>query len=284
MIFGYGICMSEAPLERVPWYRRIELVSLVHLTFFVLAVMSPSLITQNYGGIPQQHLEEIFIFAFGLAGLMTSGVHQRLVEQRTNERDVARSTADRAKGELIESYKYIGSVNRQIEVLKQFANKTSISLLRDDAYWKELLTSLAANAAASANAQSVLIRFLDIDTLRTDREIAHDLNKHTMTFRVANKELKRLHDFGSQHAFMRTDDGHEILAVPSDRKQGGVKAFLLLATDPSRTGDSEASIVKVFANQAELIYHQLAKKKEIATQDAAAAIDAITQKMIGEIS
>ncbi len=274
--------MSETP-ERVPWYRRIELVSLVHLTFFVLAVMSPSLITHDYFGIPQQHLEELFIFVFGLAGLMTSGLHQRIVEQRTKERDAAQSSADRAKGELIESYKYIGSVNRQIEVLKQFANQASMSLLKDDAYWKDLLLSLAANAASSANAECVLIRFVDIDTLRTEREVMHDLGKKR-ALRVANKELKRLHDFGSQHAFMRIEDGSEILAVPSDRKEGGVKAFLLLATDPSRTSDTEASIVKVFANQAELIYHHLAKKKEEAPQDAAAALEAITQKTVGEIS
>ena len=275
--------MAESPEQQLPWYRRIELMSLVHLAFFVLAVMSPSLITHDYFGIPQHNIEEVFIFLFGLAGLVTFSLHQRVVEQRTHERDAAKSAGDRAKHELIESYKYIGSVNRQIEVLKQFANQTSMAMVKDDVYWKDLLGSLTANAASSANASTVLLRFVDVDTLRTESEVAHAMNKKQQ-FNVANKELRKLHDFGSQHAFMRTDDGREILVVPSDRKQGGVKAFLLLVTDPSRTSDIEASIVKVFANQAELIYHSLAKKKDEApASDAALTVDAITSKSVGEV-
>ncbi len=275
--------MTDVYTVQTPWFRKVELISLVYLVFFVLTVMSPSLISKDYFGIPQAHLEEIFIFIFGLAGLGTANLHQRISEKHTEERDVARKAAITAKNELIDSYKYIGSVNRQIDVLKQFANKASISLLKDDAYWKDLLISLAANAASSANATSVLIRFVDIDNLRTEREVSHDMNVK-MLIKIANKELKRLHDFNSPHAFIRTEDGHEILVVPSDRKGMGVKAFLLLATDPSRTGDIETSIAKVFANQAELIYHNVVKKKDILPKDAAKVVDIITSKSQGEIS
>ncbi len=239
--------------------RRVEWIYLVYLLFFLLAVMSPSIVTRDYFGLEQSSIEEALIFAFGLAGLCTFAVYERMMERRLQERDAALGHAEKAKSELIESYQYIGSVNRQIEVLKTLVNKTSISLVDTDSYWKDILQSLAANAAASVNATSVLIRFLDLDKLRTEREVFHAIGKEKQ-LRMSNKELRKLHDFGASHAFMRTEDGQEILVVPSDRKESTMKVYFMLATDPSKTTDQDVSLAKVFANQAELVYHSLMRR------------------------
>ena len=240
-------------------HRRLEWIYLVYLGFFALAVMSPSLIYQGFFGLSQQSLEEIAIFLFGLAGILTFSTYERIMEKREVERDEALESADRAKRELIESYTYIGSVNRQIELLKKFVRQTSINLTDAHAYWKDLLQSLAANAGASVDAESVLIRFLDIQRLRTDREVGWgDALKRAP--KIGNKELKQLHDSGAAHAYMTSEDGKTYLVIPSDRKEASVKAFFLIAADPKRITDVDVSLVKVFANQAELIHHTLLGK------------------------
>lgn len=263
--------------------KRIEWIYLVYLVFFLLAVMSPSIVKQGYLGLDQSYIEEILIFVFGLAGLTTFAFYERIMERRLKERDEAIDHAEKAKSELIESYQYIGSVNRQIEVLKSLVNKTSISLVDTDSYWKDILQSLAANAAASVNAKSVLIRFLDLDKLRTEREIFHAVGK-AKQLRMSNKELRKLHDFGSSHAFMRTEDGEEILVVPSDRKESSVKVYFLLTTDPSKTTDQDVSLAKVFANQAELVYHSLMRNVK---DDDGGPLDQVvnlTSQVKGEVS
>lgn len=263
--------------------RRVEWIYLVYLLFFLLAVMSPSIVGSDHFGIEQSSLEEILIFLFGLAGLCTFAVYERLIERRMQERDVALGHAEKAKAELIESYQYIGSVNRQIEVLKTLVNKTSISLVDTDTYWKDILQSLAANAAASVNATSVLIRFLDLDKLRTEREVFHAIGKEKQ-LRMSNKELRKLHDFGSSHAFLRTEDGQEILVVPSDRKESTMKVYFMLTTDPSKTTDQDVSLAKVFANQAELVYHSLMRRVK---DDDGGPLDQIvnlTSQVKGEVS
>ncbi|MBP9864351.1 hypothetical protein KBC54_02800 [Patescibacteria group bacterium] len=263
--------------------RRVEWIYLVYLLFFLLAVMSPSIVGSDHFGIEQSSLEEILIFLFGLAGLCTFAVYERLIERRMQERDVALGHAEKAKAELIESYQYIGSVNRQIEVLKTLVNKTSISLVDTDTYWKDILQSLAANTAASVNATSVLIRFLDLDKLRTEREIFHTIGKEKQ-LRMSNKELRKLHDFGSSHAFLRTEDGQEVLVVPSDRKESAMKAYFILTTDPSKTTDQDVSLAKVFANQAELVYHSLMRRVK---DDDGGPLDQIvnlTSQVKGEVS
>lgn len=263
----------------------MEWIYLVYLGFFVMAIMSPSLVTKDYFGISQTRIEELLIFVFGLAGLMTFSIYERLVERRMKERDEALSSAERAKSELIESYRYIGSVNRQIDVLKSLVNQTSISLVDTDTYWKDVFQSLTANAAACVNASCVLLRFIELDRLRTGREVFFDVGTGSRPPKISNKELKKMDENGTSHAFLRTENGEEILVVPSDHKGRASKAFFMLATDPSQASSLDVSLIKVFANQAELVYHSLiGQDKEIEVQtNPLDAVEAVTLGAVGEV-
>ena len=243
--------------------KRFEGISLVYLVFFVLAVMAPSLVRRDYFGISQTVLEETFIFVMGLASLLTVVVYERMMEKRLLERDTATQNVERVTKELVESYKYIGSINRQLEVLKKLANETSISLVKSDAYWKDLLQSLASNAASCVNAPRVLVRFVELEKLRTDREVFFSRGAKD-ALKLSNKELRKLHDQHSISAFFRTEDGCELLVVASDQKDSPIHAFLIVEADASRITDVDISLMKVFANQAELVYASLIRTRESA--------------------
>jgi hypothetical protein len=277
--------MVQGQQQKHAQNRRLEWIYLVYLAFFVLAVMSPSFVNHDYFGVSQTHIEEFLIFGFGLAGLLTFSVYERLMEGRMRERDEALSEADRAKSELIESYRYIGSVNRQIDLLKSLVNKTSISLVDSDAYWKDILHSLAKNAAASVKATCVLIRFVDLGKLRTEREVFYGLESKRPP-KISNKELQKLHEYAASHAFMRTEDNEEVLVVPSDHKEPACKAFFLLTTDPSNATSMDVSLVSVFVNQAELVYRSLRKNgngKEGNMMEPMGMLNGITSKSVGEV-
>lgn len=261
--------------------RRFEGVSLIYLAFFVLAVLAPSIITRDYFGVSQTVLEEILIFITGLAGLVTFTVYERVLEKRIQERDDAEANAERAKRELVESYKYIGSMNRQMEVLKKLANQTSMSLITDDAYWKDLLQSLASNAASCADASRVLIRFVELKKLRTEREVHFSANG-IKPISVSNRDLRTLAEVGHSHSFARTESGDDVLVVASDKKDSPVKAHVILAVDPTRISDVEISLLKVLANQAELVYHHLLKPK--VGGSPLALTEAVTSDAVGEVS
>ncbi len=260
--------------------QRFEGISLLYLGFFVLAVMAPSIITHDYFGIPRVHLQESLIFLMGLSGLLTFTLYERVVEKRVAERDQATQSAERATKELVESYQYIGSMNRQLEVLKKLANETSMSLVKSDTYWKDLLQSLASNAASCADAERVLLRYVELDRLRTEREVSYSVND-TRPLRVANKELRQLHESGLSYAFICTETGEEVLVVPSDTKHK-VKAYVIVARDSSQASDLEISLLRVLANQAELVYHTLIRPKE--TLSPLLLVEAVTAESVGEVS
>lgn len=231
---------------------RLEWISLVYLVFFVLAVLSPSIYRSGYFGLSETALEEVTIFLFGIAGLMTFSWYERGMEYREREQQKIQNDYERIKGELVESYTYIGSLNRKLELLKSLANNASVSAGDAGRIEKELFEALAASASAAAGGTSAVIRFLDVERLRTEREFLHQPDK-TEPLRVHNKDLRALYERGKHHDYIMTDDGIEVLAIASDQK-GKRKAYLLLPLSSADRADLDPSLLKVFVNQAELLY------------------------------
>ena len=58
----------------------------------------------------------------------------------------------------------------------------------------------------------------------------------------------------------RLEDGERILVVPSDKRDTAIKAYLLFELDSTQADSFDIPLVKVFANQAELIYHNLIRQ------------------------
>ncbi|MEO5928202.1 MAG: hypothetical protein ABIO72_05750 [Patescibacteria group bacterium] len=260
---------------------RLEWISLVYLALFVLAVLSPSLVSHGFFGIDESHIEEAMIFLFGIVGLATFSIYQRLMERKEKEHEDAKTEYERAKRELVESYRYIGAINRQIEVLKRVTNQTSMNILAKDHLTKDLLTSLLANAAAAVGSKMALIRYVELDKLRTHHEVLHSLEKG-QTFKIHNRDLKKLHDSGAAHAYLRSDDGQEVLVVPSDHENAPIKAYLLVLPQSTQTTSSDTSLLKVFANQAQLLHHTLEEQLKV-NQAPMELLEAAKGQVVGEV-
>jgi hypothetical protein len=271
VIIRYAFFMLKLP--------RLEWISLLYLGLFVLAVMSPSLVRGNLFGLQEQRAEELLIFAFGLSGLLTFSLYQRVMERREEERAAAVRERDKTRQELVSSYEYIGAMNRQMDALKRVANQTATSLVEHDDVRKELFQSLAAGAASLVRAQQATIRIVSLDQLRTVREF------HAVTgspVRVANKELHRVHAEHRSYGLARGDRGTSVLVIPSDR-HARLKAFILIPSDGNTTPVDDG-ILKVYANQAELLHHSLEQKKMPIPNEPMALIHAAERQAVGEVS
>lgn len=238
---------------------RLEWISLLYLALFVLAVLCPSLVTHGFFGFSEVHVEEFFIFIFGITGLATFMIYERLMESKDREHEDAVTVLDRTKRELVSSYEYIGGVNRRIEALKKLANESLSSINDQDHYRKELFRSIAANAATLVRTQHGVIRIVALSKLRTLREFSVDPN---VPVRIANKDLLETHLRDKTHAFIRDEGGQDVLVIPSSRKDMDAKAFLLLPLGNGETSEIDPEMLRVYANQAEVLYRILAQKME----------------------
>jgi nitrate reductase NapE component len=245
---------SGTLFKTMPRPIRLEWISILYLALFVFAILSPGFVSEGAFGLPEERIEEILIFTFGIVGLVTFSLYERVMEKREKERDQAISDRDQARRELVSTYEYIGGVNRQIDALKKLANETASSLMEEDRVHKHMFKSLAAGAAALVRAQNGAIRIVALDKLRTMREFHLDANDQ---IRVANKDLLEVHNLNRSHCFIRDENGAEVLAVPSSRQNGRTKAFILLPVASRNMPGIDPGLLNVYANQAEVLYRGL---------------------------
>ena len=145
-------------------------------------------------------------------------------------------------------------MNRKIELLKKTANSASLGVA-DGKLAKELFQAVAENALAAVGAEAVLVRFVSPEPLRTEAEFFH-AGTNSGAIKVANKDLVALKQNKSSHAFVRSEDEKEILVIPSDHHETG-RAYLLMALSGDKVQELDISLLKVFANQAEMLYRSL---------------------------
>lgn len=233
---------------------RFAWMIIVYLVCFALAVFAPSLHTQSRFGLSETAIEELTIFLFGMVGLGVFVSYGRLMEEQLDEKSDIQNSHEKTKKELIESYAYIGSVNRKIELLKKVSNQTSLNFARGKGWPKDLYQALVTHAAASIGAKACLLRIVDTAMLRTEAEHSF-VSGNQFVFKVSNRDLLAVPERGASHAFIASEDGKEVLVVPSEGAHPS-KAFLLFILDERQIPEIDVSLLKVFANQAEMLHRQ----------------------------
>lgn len=260
---------------------RLEWISIIYLALFVLAVLTPRLIIRNWFGLEEVQIEESLIFFFGVTGLVTFSLYERLMERREREREEALRERDETRQELVSSYEYIGAVNRQIESLKKLANQTATSVVaEEDGTHKELFQSLAVSAASLTGSRYATIRVVALDRLRTLREYHADAQAPMV---VGNKELLRAHEDGKSPFVIPGGNGTSVLIIPSDRQPAPAKTFIIVSTNPEQLADGDAELLKVYANQAELLHHALGRRERSAFEPLA-LVRETERRSIGQVS
>ena len=232
--------------------RRVEGISLLYLAFFVLAVLSPSLYRRGYFGLSETLLEEATIFLFGMAGFLTFSAYERLMERREAEAHRLETDVERLKKELLDSYAYIGSLNRKMELIKRLTSDASAHLVDHKQLPRELFQGIVQGALSATGAESGLLRLIEHASLRTESEVQID-QKEKRIFRVPNRELRALNETHASHAFLATEDGQDVLVVPSDAHTVDTKAYLLLFLPTQHIATVDVPLLKLLVNQAEVI-------------------------------
>lgn len=254
---------------------------MAYLILFMLAVFSPSLVTRDYFGVHETHVEEFLIFVFGFTGIAIFMFYEKLMEKKEKENQEIMDACEQAKKELVSSYQYIGSVNRQLDLLKKLINDTSVSMYEQAKLSKDLLHSLASAASVSFGGAPALLRFVHLDKLRTEGEFHFPNHKDNNNWRIANKELKRVHEENRISSFV--NEGESLILVPSDQRSGSLKAFLIVKDIDNRSKDFDPSVLKVFVNQAELVFRDLRQVDKNEADSPLGHVEAVAREVKGEI-
>jgi hypothetical protein len=183
------------------------------------------------------------------------------MEKKEEERQIAVTDLEKTRKELASSYEYIGAINRRIEALKKLTNETVSAISDSERQERELFRSIIAGAATHARVQRGGIRFVSLQKLRTKKEYMLDPEQ---TIRVPNRDLLEVHTRNKTHAFIRDENGSDVLIVPSSHNGTESKAFLLLPMSSATLADIDPDMLRVYVDQAEVLYRLLANRGAMA--------------------
>lgn len=225
----------------------------LYLIIFIVAVMIPDIIhSKDRFGLPHERIEELAIFLLGMLGFLAFIFKERQLKIQQREREKGQQKLQQTAKDLIESYNYIGEINRKMDMLMQIgiglSERTGLSKKRE----KEIYQSIIEAAAFLLKGKCATIIFFNTKTNRIIKDCCLDekcnnLDRNEGFFAMEeNVTIKFVQDFVVFRSNKTINDTRVYLVVKSfDEFQ-------------SRDNNNQ-EILKYLASQALFLYSYLAK-------------------------
>ena len=222
-----------------------KLTFIVYLILFAALLLHPHF-AKHIGPVPKPYVESVLNIAIIGLGLLTYYLHQRELARQ-------KQSLKASEAKLLESFKYIGFVNRQLPLLQQ----VSTDLLANNTVAKQgkktVFDILLAIAVVSiAKKKWGVLRFIAADSCKTVKEFIHTHNKALIASRISNRELVRE---AGQNNLTATQDFY---IIHTSDQAAAVKAYLILPRGAGAAGlANEYSVLQAITNQAQLFFKYL---------------------------
>jgi len=226
----------------------------IFLILFIIAVMIPDLIRGPLYFLNEERIEEISIFLMGVTVFLILMKNEYKLSIQKKEKENDQKKIKQAVADLVESYSYIGEVNRKMDILMSIAlglsDKSALNKDREKDIYLSILS--AANFLMKANCS--FLRFIDSDTSKNLKEIRLEKKKNP----VKNEELLAMKNG------INLKECSGCLVISSPQKIHSIKSYLIISgyDEEEKSNSKNIEILKVFASQALFLYSYLSLEKE----------------------
>jgi len=206
----------------------------------------PDIVRTNFGVISESRLEEILIFFMGAMAfaIFIKNEQQLIFHKKEKEKD--KKKIEQTVKDLVESYSYIGEVNRKMDLLMNTALGLSDRSVLSKAHEKETYQSIVSATSFLLKADSVSLRFININDLKTKKEFRSENNQGM----IKNDVLIEMKD----NVNVKKDN--DCLIISSGQKINDIKSYLIICgfDEKEESNPKNIEILKVFASQALFLY------------------------------
>lgn len=231
---------------------------------FAIAVLIPDIIRGNVYFLTEERAEEVAIFILGSIAFLTFVQNERRIALQKQEKEKTQKKMDQAVKDLVDSYSYIGEVNRKMDILMGVALGLSDHSLLDMKKEKETYESIINAANFLLKSESTILRFVNIKSNQTEKEIK--LSEEMKTG-LSNRDLNGMEDN------VNVKKWNDTLVVSSPQRIKGVKSFLIIKgyDEAEEEKPKNMEILKLFASQAIFLYSYMLKEDKRCDCDGVAA-------------
>lgn len=241
----------------------------IFLVIFIIAVMIPDIVRGPVSLLAEERAEEAAIFAMGVMALLVFIKNERLIIFHKKEKEKDQKKINQTVKDLVESYSYIGEVNRKMDILMNialgFSEKSNLNKKSEN----EIYESIVSAANFLMKAEHTCLRFIDSKTKKTVREsqspeASIPLKNKELTEMKENVNIKRCRD---------------CFVISSPRSIENIRAYLIVRGYDSEEekNPKNVEILKVFASQALFLFSYINRKGNVNCPDPG------QKKMVGNM-
>lgn len=228
-----------------------------YLILFTIAVLVPDIVRDSFYSLPEKRAEELAIFLLGMAGFLIYVFKEHQFSIQEEEREKSQKKFYQTAKDLVESYNYIGEVNRKMDMLMDIAlgisDRSSFSKVKEKEFYHSIVE--AANSLTESRHSS--LRFIDIKSGKTKKDFLVNNNKEAMNT-IKNTELVEMGDN------VNTKKIGDFLVISSAKNIDNVKSYIITKdyNKEKESASNNLEILKFLASQALFAYHYSERPKK----------------------
>jgi hypothetical protein len=218
----------------------------IFLVLFIVTVLIPDIVSSPIFGFSEERFEEIAIFLMGAVAFFVFIKNEQLLIFHRKEKEKDQRKIDQTVKDLVESYSYIGEVNRKMDIIMNIALGLSDRSVLDKKREAEIYDSIIKAANFLMKAECACLRFINSASGKTEKEIVTEGNKTCLASSV-------LTNFNDDIVMKKIEDW---IIISSSQKISSIRSFLIIKRydREEEKNQKNIEILKVFASQALFLY------------------------------
>ena len=220
---------------------------------FIIAVMIPDIIRDNVYFLAEERAEEVILFILGSAAFLTFLQNERRLAIQRKEKEKAQKKMNQTVKDLVDSYSYIGEVNRKMDILMEVALGLSDRSLLDRKKEREVYESIINATNFLLRADATILRFVNIETRKTKQELKLP---EKFDIVMSNEELLNMPEN------VNVKKEKNCLIVASSQTINQIKGYFIISEydEGEEKKPKNIEILKLFASQAIFLHTYMEKE------------------------
>lgn len=218
------------------------------MLIFIIAVFVPDIIRGGFYFIPESRVEEILIFLMGVTAFFVFMRNEQLLLFHKKEKEKDEKKINQTVKDLVESYSYIGEVNRKMDILMHIALGLTDRSVLDKHKEREIYESIVSAANFLLKADATILRFVNMVSGETEKEFR--LEEEGRNGYIKNNELTEMEEN------INVKKCKDCIVVSSPQTLNDIRVFLIIKgyDEEEEKNPKNIEILKVFASQAIFLY------------------------------